>query len=321
MNNRRKLMFVAWAALPMTIATAAEYPVRPIRIIVPNTAGSAMDNVTRMIAQHLTETWRQQIVVDDRPGAGGIIGHELAARATPDGYTLLFSASAGVVIQPLMSKVSYDSGRDFTPISLVVTSIQILASHPSVAANNVKELMTLARARPGELNCGSSGSGGSNHLTCEMLKVMAGVNFVHVPFKGTVPQMIGLASGQVEFAFASIPTTMAFVKIGKLRALAQGGLSRSPVVPNLPTVAETFPGFQATTWYALFAPRGTPPAIVARLNAEVVKILADPPTVRRLADQGLDPQPSTPSELTAFMQSETDRFSRIIKLSGLATVQ
>jgi tripartite-type tricarboxylate transporter receptor subunit TctC len=250
-----------------------------------------------------------------------VIGHELAARATPDGYTLLFSASAGVVIQPLMSKVSYDSGRDFTPISLVVTSIQILASHPSVAANNVKELMTLARARPGELNCGSSGSGGSNHLTCEMLKVTAGVNFAHVPFKGTVSQMIGLVGGQVEFAFASIPTTMAFVKAGKLRALAQGGLSRSPVVPNLPTVAETLPGFQATTWYALYAPRGTPPAIVARLNAEVMKILADPPTVRRLADQGLDPQPTTPSELTAFMQAETDRFSRIIKSSGLATVQ
>jgi tripartite-type tricarboxylate transporter receptor subunit TctC len=302
-------------------AAAQSYPAKPIRIIVPNTAGSAMDNVARMIAQHLTETWGQQIVVDDRPGAGGIIGHELAARATPDGYTLLFSASAGVIIQPLMSKVSYDSGRDFTPISLVVTSIQILASHPSVAANNVKELMALARARPGELNCGSSGSGGSNHLTCEMLKVTAGVNFAHVPFKGTVAQMIGLVGGQVEFAFASIPTTMAFVKAGKLRALAQGGSSRSPVVPNLPTVAETFPGFQATTWYALYAPRGVPPAIVARLNAEVMKILTDPPTVRRLADQGLDPQPTTPSELAAFMQSETDRFSRIIKSSGLATVQ
>ncbi len=314
-------VFFSGAAYAQPRADTRNFPTRPIRIIVPNTAGSAMDNVTRMIAQHLTEKWGQQIVVDNRPGAGGIIGHELAARAAPDGYTLLFSASAGVVVQPLMTKVSYDSGRDFTPISLVVTSIQLLASNPSVAANNVKELMALARAKPGELNCGSSGSGSSNHLTCEMLKVMAGVNFLHVPFKGTVPQMIGVVSGQVQFAFASIPTTMAFVNSGKLRALAQGGPNRSPVVPNLPTVAETFPGFQAVTWYALYAPRGTPPAIIERLNGEVVNLLRDPPAVRRLADQGLDPHPTTPAELTAYMQSETERFSRIIKLSGLATVQ
>ena len=299
-------------------SSAQGYPVRPIRIIVPNTAGSGMDNVTRLIGQRFTEVWGQQIVVDDRPGAGGIIGHELAAKAAPDGYTLLFSASAGVVIQPMMTKVSYDVARDFAPISLVVNSIQMLVSHPSVAASNVEELMALARARPGQLNCGSSGSGGSNHLTCEMLKVMAGVDFVHVPFKGTSPQMIGVVSGQVQFAFASIPTTSVFVKARKLRALAQGGSSRSPVVPDVPTVAETYPGFQAQTWYALFAPRATPSAIVGRLNAEVVKMLADPPIARRLTEQGLDPAPSTPAELTAYMRSETERFSRIIKVAGLA---
>jgi tripartite-type tricarboxylate transporter receptor subunit TctC len=310
------------ASLDKTWGGSAQgYPARPIRIIVPNTAGSGMDNVTRLIGQRLTEAWGQQIVVDDRPGAGGIIGHELAAKAAPDGYTLLFSASAGVVIQPMLTKVSYDVSRDFAPISLVVNSIQMLVSHPSVAASNVAELMALARARPGQLNCGSSGSGGSNHLTCEMLKVMAGVDFVHVPFKGTSPQMIGLVSGQVQFTFASIPTTNVFVKAGKLRALAQGGSSRSPVVPDVPTVAETYPGFQAQTWYALFAPRATPTAIVGRLNAQVVKILADPPIARRLADQGLDAAPSTPAELTVYMRSETERFSRIIKLAGLATAQ
>jgi tripartite-type tricarboxylate transporter receptor subunit TctC len=259
--------------------------------------------------------------VDDRPGAGGIIGHEIAAKAPADGYTLLFSASAGVVIQPLISRVSYDSARDFAPISLVVNSIQILVIHPSVPAGNVEELIALARSKPGQLNCASSGAGGSNHLACEMLKVMAGVDFVHVPFKGTVPQMTGLMSGQVQFGFASIPTTMTQVKTGKLRALAQGGPSRSPVVPNLPTVEETLPGFRAVTWYALFAPRATPPAIVTRLNAEVVKILADPPFARRLADQGLDPAPTTPAELTAYMRSETERFSRIIKTAGLGTAK
>lgn len=309
----------AAALLASSPALAQGYPSRPIRIIVPNTAGSAMDNVTRMIGQRLTEVWAQQVVTDNRPGAGGIIGHEIAAKAPPDGYTLLFSASAGVVIQPLMSKVSYDSLRDYAPVSLVLNSIQILASHPSVAAHNVAELMALARTKPGQLNCGSSGAGGSNHLTCEALKNMAGVQFVHVPFKGTVPQMIGVVSGEAHFAFASIPTIMAFVKQGKLRALAQGGSARSPLLPELPTVAETYPGFQATTWYALFAPRGTPPAIVGKVNAEVVKLLSDAPTVRRLADQGLDPAPSTPAELTAYMRAETERFTRIIKLAGFAT--
>lgn len=297
------------------------YPVRPIRIVVANTAGSAMDNVTRMIGQRLTEDWGQQIVVDNRPGAGGIIGHEIAAKAAPDGYTLLLAASAGVVINPLLAKVPYDSVRDFAPISLVITSIQMLSSHPSVAASNVEELLALARARPGQLNCGSSGAGGSNHLACELLKVMGHIDFVHVPFKGTVPQMIGLVSGQVQFGFASIPTTWPHVMAGRLRALAQGGSTRSPVVPNVPTVAETLPGFQAITWYALFCPRATPPAIVARLNAQVVKILADPALAQRLANQGLDPAPTSPAELTAFMRSETERFSRLIKVSGLAAAQ
>ena len=321
MNHRRKWLVVVWAAFMMTTAAGAEYPVRPIRIIVANTAGSAMDNVTRMIGQRLTEAWGQQIVVDDRPGAGGTIGHEIAAKAAPDGYTLLFGASAGAVIIPLLTKVAYDSARDFAPISLVVTSIQMLSSHPSVAAGNVEEFLALARSRPGQLNCGSPGNGSSNHLACEMLKVMGDVDFQHVPFKGTSPQMTGLLSGEVHFAFSSIPTAWPLVKAGKLRALAQGGSTRSPVVPNVPTVAETLPGFQAVTWYALFCPRATPPAIVARLNAEVVKILADASLGRRLADQGLDPTPGSPAELTAYMRAETERFSRIIKLSGLTTAQ
>lgn len=308
-------------ALAQPRADAQGYPVRPIRIIVPNTAGSAMDNVTRMIGQRLTDTWGQQIVVDDRPGAGGIIGHEIAAKAAPDGYTLLFASSAGVVINPLLNKLSYDTARDFAPISLVVNSIQLLSSHPSVAATSVDELVALARAKPGQLNCGTPGSGSSNHLACEMLKVMGKVDFLHVPFKGTSPSMTGLLSAQVHFAFASIPTTLPFVKAGRLRVLAQGGSARSPVVPQVPTIAETLPGFEATTWYALFVPRGVPPAIVARLNTEVVKILADPTLARWLADQGLDPAPGTPEALTAYLRSETGRFSRIIKLAGLATAR
>ena len=310
---------VAAQVLGQSHSALQSYPNRPIRVIVANTAGSAMDNVTRIIGQRLTDAWGQQVVVDNRPGAGGIIGHEIAAKAAPDGYTMLLTASAGAVIVPLMSRVSYHPTRDFAPISLVITSIQLLSSHPSLAANNVAELLALARARPGQLNCGSSGHGSSNHLACEMLKVLGHVDFLHVPFKGTVPQMTGIVSGQVQIAFASIPTTMAQVKAGKLRALGQGGASRSAVVPDVPTIAETLPGFQAVTWYALFAPSGTPQAIVAKQNAEVVKTLTDATVAQRLSTQGLDPAPGTPAELTAYMRAEIERWTRIIKLAGIAS--
>jgi tripartite-type tricarboxylate transporter receptor subunit TctC len=308
-------------ALAQSKADANSYPVRPIRIIVANTAGSGMDNVTRMLGQGLTDAWGQQVVVDNRPGAGGIIAHEIAAKAPADGYTLLFTASAGAVIQPLLTKVPYDSYRDFTPISLIITSIQVLSANPSFTATNVGELLTLARARPGQLNCASSGSNSSNHLACEMLKVLGNVDFVHVPFKGTVPQIMGLVGGQVQFAFASIPTTMTQVKAGKLRLLGQGGPARSRVLPDVPTIAETLPGFQSVTWYALYAPRGAPQTIVSRLNTAIVKILSDAALAQRLSTQGLEAAPSTPAELTAYMHAETERFSRIIKLAGLKASQ
>ena len=277
---------------------AQSYPSRPIRIIVANTAGSGMDNVTRMIGQGLTEAWGQQVVVDNRPGAGGIIAHEIAAKAAPDGYNMLLTASAGAVIQPLLTKVPYDTFRDFAPVSRVVTSIQMLSANPSIGAASVEDILALARARPGQLNCGSSGSNSSNHLACEMLKILGRVDFVHVPFKGTVPQMLGIVTNQVQFGFASIPTTMTQVKAGKLRAIAQGGPTRSRVLPDLPTIAETLPGFESLTWYAILAPRGTPQPIVAKLNAEIAKILGNPALAERLVSTGLDPAPSTPAELT-----------------------
>ena len=315
------LALTCGAVLAQSKPDANNYPVRPIRIIVANTAGSGMDNVTRMLGQGLTDAWGQQMVVDNRPGAGGILAHEIAAKAAPDGYTLLFTASAGAVIQPLLTKVPYDAYRDFTPISLIITSIQVLSSNSTFAATSVGELLAVARARPGQLNCGSSGSNSSNHLACEMLKVLGNVDFVHVPFKGTVPQMMGVVGGEVQFAFASIPTTMTQVKAGKLRLLGQGGPARSRVLPDVPTIAETLPGFQSVTWYALYAPRGTPPAIVSRLNTAIVKILSDAALAQRLSTLGLEAAPSTPAELTAYMHAETERFTRIIKLAGLKSAQ
>ncbi|MDB5862826.1 MAG: hypothetical protein JWO70_632 [Betaproteobacteria bacterium] len=300
---------------------AQAYPARPVRILVPNTAGSGMDMVTRLIAQRLTEVWGQQVVVDNRPGAAGIVGHEIAARAAPGGYTLLFAASSGVIISPLLTKVTYDSFRDFGPVSLVVISPQMLVSHPSLPANNVEELVALARAKPRQLHCASPGTGTSNHLGCETLKVMAGIDIVHVPYKGTSPAITDVMGGQVQFMFNSMPAVWPLAKAGKLRALAHGGTKRSPAAPNVPTVAETIPGFQCVTWYALFAPRATSQPIVAQVNAEMVKMLNDPPFARKLADQGQDPQSSTPAELTAHMRAESDRFARVIKAAGVATAQ
>lgn len=312
---------VATPALAQPRTDPQQYPSRPIRIILPNTAGSAMDVVTRMMSQRFAESWGHQVVVDNRPGASGIIGLELAAKAPADGYTLVFSSSAGLVIQPLLTKVPYDTHRDFTPISLVVVSPQMLVASPSVPATTVDELVSLARAKPRQLHCASPGTGTSNHLGCEMLKVMGSIDVVHVPYKGTSPAITDVMGGQVQFMFNSMPAVWPLAKAGKLRAIAHGGTKRSPAAPNVPTLAETLPGFQCQTWYALLAPRGIPSAVLTKVNAEAVKMLNDPAFAKRLSDQGQDPQASSPAELTAYMRAETERFSRVVKAAGLASSQ
>jgi tripartite-type tricarboxylate transporter receptor subunit TctC len=296
---------------------AQSYPSRPVRMIVPNLAGSATDTVARMVAQRFAESWGHQVVVDNRAGASGMIGHELTARAAPDGYTLLMSTSAGLIITPMLTKAPYDSARDFAPVSLVVVSPQMLVSHPGVPATNVEELVALARAKPGQLNCASPGTGTSNHLGCEMLKVMAKVSFLHVPYKGTSLAVNDVVGGQVQFMFNSMPAVWPLAKAGKLRALAHAGTKRSPAAPEVPTMAETIPGFQCITWYALVAPRGVPAAILSKVNGELQKMLADPPFAKRLSDQGQEPQSTTPAELTAYMRAESERWSGVIKAAGL----
>lgn len=304
-------------SLAQTKTDAQSYPNRPIRIVVPGSAGSANDFTARAIAQRFTEAWGQQIVIDNRSGAGGVIAHEIVAKANPDGYTLIFSTSAGLVINPLLFKTPYDPFRDFAPVSLGSINPQMLFAHPGVAANNVSELVALARAKPGQLNCASAGTGTPNHLGCELLKSLAGINFVHVPYKGATGGITDVVGGQMHFMFNSIPAVLPLVKSGKLKGLGVGGPKRSPVAPDIPAIAETLPGFECVNWYAMLAPAGTLPAVVNKLNAEMVKMIADPPFAQRLLDLGSEPLSTTPAGLAAHMRKESDRWGRVIKSAGI----
>ena len=300
-------------------ASAQSYPTRPIRWIVTYPPGGPTDVVARAIGAKLTEAWGQQVVIDNRAGAAGIIGTDLAAKAVPDGYTLLFGTSAGLTINPaLSSKLPYDAVRDFAPISLLVLNPQILVLHNSVPANTVKELIALAKARPGQLNYASVGLGSPNHMGMELLKALTGIDIVHVPYKGTGPAITDLLGGQVQLMFNSMPSVLPLVAGGKLKGLAVGSAQRSPAIPELPTVAEAgVPGFENVTWYGMFAPAKTAPEIITRLNKQVVQILAAPEMTQRLASQGAEPRSSTPEELVRFMRVESERWKKVIKTAGI----
>lgn len=321
-NFRRKCLARAavaiCAALMSTVAAGADYPARPIRMIVANGPGSAVDGTARMIGQRLTEVWGKQVVIDNRAGAGGVIAHELAAQAPRDGYTLLFSTSAGLVINPLLLKLTYDPPRDFAPISLAVINPQMLIAFPGMGATSVGQLLALAKAKPGRLNCGSTGNGTSNHLGCELLKTMGNVNFVHVPYKSTSGAITATVAGEVDFMWNSMPAVYPLAKAGKLRALGVGAKKRVAAAPEVPTISETIPGFECLNWYAMLAPRGTAAPIITTLNAEMVKMFADPAFARKLADQGSEPQTTTPSGLADWMRQDSERWAKVIKQTGLA---
>ena len=311
-----------WGALLILLVAqtlaAQPYPTRPIRLVIPYPPGGPTDFVGRTVGQKLSQALGQQIVVDNRPGAGTIIGSELVARAAPDGYTLLFGTGGGTFLAPLiLPKVPYDPHRDFAPVSMLVQSPQVLVVHPSVAANSVGELVALAKAKPGALNFASVGTGTSPHLGGELFQALAGIKLVHVPYKGTAPAVTDLISGQVHILFTSMPTVLAHVQAGRLRLLGTGGAKRSAVIPDTPPIAETLPGFDLVTWYGIFAPARTPDAIIRRLNAEIVKALADPESHGRLAAQGLEPAPMTPEELRRYTQQDSSRWARLIKAAGI----
>lgn len=311
-----------WVALAILLAAqsvaAQTYPNRPIRLIVPYPPGGPTDFVGRIVGQKISQPLGQQVVVDNRPGAGTVIATEIVARAAPDGYTLLFGTGGGTFLAPLMlPKVPYDPHKDFEPVSMLVQSPQVLVMHPSVAANSVKELIALAKAKPGTLNFASVGTGTSPHLGGELFQSLAGIKIQHIPYKGTAPAMTDLISGQVHMMFTSMPTVLAHVKGGRLKLLGTGGLKRSAAIPDTPVIADTLPGFELVTWYGIFVPARTPAAIINRLNAEIVKALADPESRDRMSAQGLEPHPMTPDELRRYTQQDSNRWARLIKAAGI----
>jgi len=308
---------VALAALSFATAATAQsqnYPVRPVRMIVTLAAGGAVDSVARMIAARLSEQLGQQVVVDNRPGAGGSVGGEAVARANRDGHTLLMAANGTIAVSPhIVANLPYDALRDLAPISLVVTSPLGLFVHPSVAARSVKELIALAQSRPGTINYGSSGNGSTGHLATELLKAAAKIDVVHVPYRGAAPALNDLIAGQTQMQVTAVSGAMQFISAGKLRALGVTAPKRLAVLPDLPAIAETLPGYEVVSWYGLFTTTGTPPAIIARLHQETVKVVEYPELKNRLTALGLSPETNTPEAFAAMARAESAKWGKLIK--------
>jgi len=299
-------------------AVYAAYPDKAIRLIVPFPAGGATDFMARSLAQKLSERLGQPIVVDNRGGAGGTIGAEAVASAPPDGYTLLFSTMGVLAINPsLYDKLRYDPVKDFAPVSLTHATANLLVVHPSVPAKDVKELIALAKAKPGTLTFGSSGNGTSSHLSGELFKSMAGIDITHVPYKGTGPALTDLLTGRISMMIDTVSVHVENVNAGKLRALGVTSAKRTPSLPNVPTIAEAgLPGFDVSIWLGVLAPAKTPPDVVARLNSEIRKVMAEPEMKAQLLKAGIDPMTSTPDEFTATIKADTAKWSKVVKASG-----
>lgn len=298
---------------------AQAYPAKPIRYIVPFPAGGGQDLVVRALAPRLGDALGQQVIVDNRPGAATMVGAELAAKAPPDGYTVFNGSNTTLSINPnLYTKTPYDPIRDFLPVSQIAVLPNLLVVHPSLPVRTVKELAALARSRPGQLNYGSSGTGTPAQLAGVMFGDAAKAKLVHVPYRGSSQALTAVISGETQLMFGSMTSTLPFVKSGRLRAIAVTGARRSLAAPELPTVAEAaFPGFEAITWYGMFVPAATPPAIVMRLNTELVRILRQPEFRDWLVAQGADPAPGSPEELAQFVKAELVKYAKIVKDSGM----
>ncbi len=311
------LALVATALRPVAAQT---YPAKPIRFIVPFPPGGGNDLIARELSQHLTESLGQPMVVDNRPGASTLIGAEAAAKASPDGYTLFMGNNSTLTINPhLYKKLPYDAVRDFAPLSLLASAPFVLLAHPSVPAQSVKELIALARQRPGQLNFGSSGLGIATHLAGEMFKLMARVDIVHIPYKGAAPALTDLIGGQIELLFNNVISAMPHVRSGRLRALAVTSKTRSHALPQVPAVAEAgLPDYEASVWYAVLAPARAPAPVRTRLHGEFVKALQQPRVQDRLASDGASIVGSTPEVLARTIEADLARWGKVIKQNGIS---
>ena len=310
-NSVRLAMLFAFAC--MSSAFAQSYPNHPIRVIIPWPPGQATDVAARMVADKLVPVLGQPLVVDNRPGAGGVVGSEVAAKSPADGYTLLAGSSGPISISPNVQKVAYEPLRDFAPISLLAVNPFMLVVNPAIPAKNVKELIDLLKANPGKYSFASSGSGATSHLMSVLFNSMAGVDAVHVPYKGSSQSITDVVNGQVAYTIETVPAVAGLVKADKLRALGATSLKRAQAMPDVPTIAETLPGYEMFGWIGLMAPAGTPSAITERISAETRKIMSDPEIRKRFLAAGMEPEGNTPAEFAVFLRNQNDRYGSIVK--------
>jgi tripartite-type tricarboxylate transporter receptor subunit TctC len=317
-SQRRTALFLALYAVFAGAATAQDkYPSKPVTIIVPQAAGGANDAIARVIAQKLTEQTGQSFIVDNRTGAGGNVGTVMAAKSKPDGYTLMLTADSSMVINPSLYKsTGFDPIKDFEPVSAVATAGYVLVANPAFPAKNVADLIALAKKEPGKINIGSAGNGTLNHLIGEMLGKATGIDLVHVPYKGSAAAVTDLAGGQVQVSVQSLPSSIAFIKSGKIKVLGVVNQKRVQALPDSPTIGETVKGFGATPWYGVFAPAGTPKAIINQLNAEIAKALAAKDAQERLAGVGCEPFKTSPEQLASIVREDLPRWAKAVKDSG-----
>ncbi len=320
MKNRVRViaaLSIAGASFVAAAQAPTSYPTKPIRMILPYPPGGGTDVIARPLAAKLSEFIGQQVIVDNRGGANGNIGMEFVAKAPADGYTIALALSAQYAVNPtLYPKLPYDPTKDFAPVTLLGEAPYLLNVHPSIPARSVQEFVALAKARPGQLAFASSGSGSGGHLAGEMLRTLAHVDIIHVPYKGAGPSLPDLVAGQVQFAFITYTSAGPFIRTGRLRALGVTTAKRSPALPDLPAVGEAVPGYDSAVWYGVVAPAGTPREIVAKLNTEILRVLAAPDFRQRITTEAVRPIGSTPEQLGDYIKSEIVRWAKIIKASG-----
>jgi len=314
-----KTLALVTLGLCPAVALAQAYPAKSIRLIVPFPAGGGVDFIGRIIAKGLSEQLGQQVVVDNRPGANAILGLEVLKAAPPDGYTIAAASAGPLTVNPhIYRKLSYDTLRDCTPISNMVNFPLLLVAHPSLPVKNVKELIALAKARPGEITYSSPGSGNSSHLTAALFDSMAGIKTIHVPYKGTAPAVVALLSGETQLTWSSIPSILPHVRSGRVRALGVGNKERLKALPEFPTIAEAgVPGYEGYAWGGMIGPANMPKDIVARLNKEIATILNQKSVIETMLSQGTVPTPSSPEEFTAYMQAELKKWGDVVKLANI----